>query len=257
MDILYEKRERVAYVTINRPEVMNAFNDECLKRLDEVWQDIERDPNIWVGVLTGAGDKAFSAGHDLKEDVEKHAEESYTKSLSIYLQSMGHLEDISKPMIAAINGFCVGGGFILALLCDLRIASETASFGAVDPRVGLHVGYGSLRLPRQIPLAIALEILLVCEKISAQEAYRVGLVNRVVPQDKLMLTAEDWAKKICKNAPLALRINKELVYRGMDLTREQGLRHSAALAHITYDSEDAREGLRAYAEKRIPQFKGR
>lgn len=257
-DILYEKKEKIAYVTFNRPEVRNALGNTHFAQLDEIWQDIERDSNIWVAIVTGAGDKAFSAGHDLKSDQPTPGAEPPPKTArSIYIKSMESLEAISKPTIAAINGYCLAAGFALALAFDLRIAAESASFGTPEPRVGLYHGYGSLRLPRQIPMAIAMEMLLVCERMSAQEAYRVGLVNRVVPQGQLMATAEDWAKKICLNAPLPLRLNKELAYRGMDLTREQGLRYFEAKTNMIKDSEDAKEGSRAFIEKRVPQFKGR
>ena len=163
----------------------------------------------------------------------------------------------AKPVIAAINGYCLAGGLEVALACDIRIASETASFGCPEVRWNLLHGYGALRLPQMVPMSLAMEMMLTGERIDAQEAYRIGLVSRVVPASELMKTAEAIAQRICENAPIAVRVTKELAYRGLHLPLDDGTRLYAALSRSVMATEDAREGPRAFAEKRPPQFKGR
>jgi len=255
MDIIYEKKDRIACVTINRPDVMNAMSTAMQKRLAEIWVDIDNDPKIRVGILTGAGDRAFCAGADLKEKVSSVESEEYLKLWRP--DWVTHDLETSKPMIAAINGYCLAGGQELALACDIRICSENAEFGSPEARWNLLHGYGTLKLVHAIPLAVAMEMILTGERINAHEAYRIGLVSHVVPQSELMPTAEKIAKRISENGPLAVKAMKELAYRSLDIPLAEGLRLFTAMRQSVYSSEDTKEGPRAFTEKRPPVFKGR
>jgi E-phenylitaconyl-CoA hydratase len=209
-----------------------------------------------VAILSGAGDRAFSAGADLKEMREaREAGEDFW----VPPQARGSIEPelrVYKPVIAAINGHCLGGGLTLALSCDIRIASNNATFGYLEILRGIPTTNGALRLPRAVPLGIALELLLTGDRIDAQEAYRVGLVNRLAPLAELIPTAEAIANKIMDNAPLAVRVTKELAIKGLAMSYEEGLRLGEAMRQIVKGSEDAKEGPRAFAEKRKPIWKG-
>ncbi len=262
MNIDYEKRGHIAVITLNRPEAMNALDLEMSHRLAEVWREVRDDPQVWAAIITGAGDRAFCAGADLKK-------------LGEYYQSMTPLQRrqraeqepglggitrnlwVSKPIIAAVNGHCLAGGLELALACDLRVAAEHATFGLTEVRWGIIPGAGGTqRLPRLIPVGVALEMILTAQPISARRAYEVGLVNRVVPLAELMPAALELAEAICANAPLAVRTAKEAVWRGLDLSLEEGLRLEALLGEPLRQTEDVQEGLRAFREKRKPEFKG-
>ena len=249
----YEKRERIALVTINRPEAMNSLTREMLVGLDAAFEDFQNDPDLWVAILTAAGDRAFCAGMDLKEALplitsgDQMGYEDHTKR---------QLSDVFKPLIAAVNGICVAGGLELLQGTDLRIAAEHATFGLGEVRWGIIPTGGShIRLPRQIPWAVAMELLLTGEPIDAQRAYGIGLVNRVVPGAELLPEAMKLAEKICRNGPLAVRTAKEIAVRALGL--EPGFVLEKALGTRVMESEDAREGPRAFTEKRAPQFKGR
>jgi len=251
--MLYEKRDHIAIVTINRPEAMNAFTQEMLEGMDAALADFNADPDLWVAILTGAGEKSFSAGMDLKQALPSLAEgeemgyEDHTKR---------PFSDVFKPIIAAINGHCLAGGLEFIQGTDLRVAAEHATFGLSEVRWGVIPAGGShVRLPRQIPWAIAMELLLTGQSIDAQRAYEVGLVNRVVPVDELMSTALELAELICRNGPLAVRTAKEIAVRGLAL--ETPFVIEKALAERVLASEDFKEGPRAFAEKRAPRFKGR
>jgi enoyl-CoA hydratase/carnithine racemase len=258
MTIRYEKAEKIATITIQRPEAMNALDRETFRELAEALQEFDRDDGLLVAILTGAGDKAFSAGADLKKMYGRAEDGSIREIWGAERQwRLGQGQQVWKPIIAAINGYCLAGGLELALGCDIRIASETASFGAPEVRWGILHGYGALRLPQTIPLSAAMELLLTGDRISAQEAYRLGIVSRVVPPAELMPTARQLAEKICQNGPLAVRVTKELAWRGLEMSLEEGLRLYAALGALVRASEDAREGPRAFTEKRQPRFKGR
>jgi enoyl-CoA hydratase/carnithine racemase len=263
MSILYEKKDRIAIITINRPEAMNAIDPETSEELAKAWMDFRDDPNLWVGILTGAGDKAFSAGADLKKMIpflanlspidRREQEEKFpgfggiTRGLNIW-----------KPIIAAINGFCLAGGLEMALACDLRVAAEHAVFGLLEVSRGIIPGAGGTqRLPRMIPVAKAMEVILIAERIDAQEALRLGLVNKVVPGPEVMPTAMKMAEKILQNAPLAVRAAKEAIIRGLSLPLEEGLRLESFLSSHLLKTEDAVEGPRAFAEKRKPQYKAK
>jgi len=262
MGIDYEKRGRIAIVTINRPEAMNALDLEMSRHLAEVWRDVRDDPQVWVAVVTGAGEKAFCAGADLKKLGE------YYTSLTPFQRRLRWEHEpglggitrnlwVPKPVIAAINGHCLAGGLELALSCDLRVAAEHATFGLTEVRWGIIPGAGGTqRLPRLIPVGIALELILTAQPINAQRAYEVGLVNRVVSLPDLMPAALGLAETICANAPLAVRTAKEAVWRGLDLSLEDGLRLEALLGDPLRETQDVQEGLRAFREKRQPEFKG-
>jgi enoyl-CoA hydratase/carnithine racemase len=252
MKVLFEKKGPIAYVTINRPERLNACDFETYGRLAEVWREFRDDPALRVGILTGAGDRAFCAGSDVKTNyVEKPVEEPQNKLFPLLLE-------LYKPIIAAINGHANGGGLEQALACDIRVAAEHAQFGLGEVRLGWLPGAGGTqRLPRLIPLGRALEMLYTGNRIGAHEALRLGLVDHVVPMAALLSKCEEIATEICKSAPLAVARIKQAALRGIDLSLAEGLK----LEHELYDwlqgTEDAREGARAFAEKRAPQWRGR
>ncbi len=263
MSILLESKEKIFIMMINRPEAMNALDQETLEQMNRAWTEFRDDPELWVAVVTGAGDKAFCAGADLKSVGEYYASMTpvQRRERSEKGPGVGGITrnlDIWKPIIAAINGHCLAGGLEIALACDIRIASETATFGLTEVSWGIIPGAGGTqRLPRLIPLGRSLEMILTAERIDAQEALRVGLVNRVVPQGELLPEAVGVAHRICQNAPLAVRAAKEAVYRGLDLPLSDGLRLEQFLAEPIRQTEDAREGPLAFAQGRKPVFKGR
>lgn len=251
--IQFEKKDHIAVVTINRPEAMNALTRDMLLGLDAAFDEFNQDPDLWVAVLTGAGDRAFSAGMDLKEAIplltsgDQLGYEDPTKR---------QFCDVFKPIVAAVNGFCIAGGLEMLQGTDLRIAAEHATFGLGEVRWGIIPAGGShVRLPRQIPWAVAMELLLTGEPIDAQRAYEIGLVNRVVPRGEALAAAVELAEKICKNGPLAVRTAKEIAVRA--LGQEAGFVLEKSLAARVFESEDAKEGPRAFAEKRPPRFSGR
>lgn len=258
--VLYEKKDRIAYITLNRPEVLNAINQETLCALTEAWIEVRDDPDVWVAIVTGAGDRAFSAGADLKEMAlrwsKKEAGEPL-QDISPPLTPMRGLE-VYKPFIAAINGIATGGGLEIALACDIRIAAEHARFGQREVVQAIMPGWGGTqRLPRFIPFGIALEILITGDFISAEEAYRFGLVNRVVPAAELMPAAEALARRINENGPLAVRAIKEAAYKGVQMPLEDALRLESELFDKLILTEDAREGPLAFIQKRKPEYKAR
>ena len=251
--ILFEKREHVAIVTIHRPEAMNALTKEMLLGIDHAFAEIESDPDLWVSILTATGDKAFCCGMDLKEAIPAM---TAGDSLGYDDPTKRQFSDVFKPIIAAVNGLCIAGGLETVLHTDLRIAAEHARFGLGEVRWGLVPAGGShVRLPQQIPWAVAMQLLLTGEQIDAKRAYEVGLLNEVVPKERLLPRALEWAEKICRNGPLAVRTAKEIAVRTLGL--ERGFVLEKALAAKVFSSEDAMEGPRAFAEKRPPKFKGR
>ncbi len=216
--VLYEKKGHIAYVTINRPEVMNALHADANVELTEVFDDFKQDDNAWVAILTGAGQKAFSAGNDLKATAAATARgESMARPARAARfggVTMGY--ECYKPLIAAVNGFALGGGFEIALACDIIIAAEHARFGLTEPRVGFIAGAGGMhRLPQQIPLKQAMGYLLTGKQFNAQEAYRLGLVNEVVPAEGLLAAAERWAGDILECSPVSVRLTKEAAIAGL------------------------------------------
>ena len=256
--IEYAKDGLTALVTINRPEAMNALDLDAFRQLAARLEEFDRDAELRVAIITGAGDKAFCSGADLK----KMYGGSHTGGVGELWnaerqQRLGQKLHVSKPVIAAINGYCLAGGLELALGCDIRIASSAASFGCPEVRWSILHGYGAIRLPRTVPLSVAMEMLLTGERIDAARAYAIGLVSRLVEPGALLPTARQLAGRIAQNGPLAVRITKELVLRGLYQPPEEALRLHTAVAALNYETEDAKEGPRAFAEKRTPQFKGR
>jgi len=256
--VIYEKKGHIAYVTINRPEVMNALHYDANVELSQVFNDFKQDDEAWVAIYTGAGQKAFSAGNDLKATAAATARGEKPTLLSVPFGGITSGFQCDKPIIAAVNGFALGGGFEIALACDLIIAVEHASFGQPEPRVGLIAGAGGVhRLPAQTPLKQAMGLLLTGRQITAQEAYRLGLVNEVVPAAELMATAERWANDILECSPLSVRLTKAAVLTGLNMPVEEAMQADRPRLARLLTSEDFIEGPRAFAEKRKPQWKGR
>lgn len=258
--IKVEKKEHLTIITINRPEVMNALHPPASKELDDAFNTFDADSDAWVAILTGAGDKAFSAGNDLKWQAQ-HGGEALHKAIQELKGGLGGITfrfDLFKPVIAAVNGLALGGGFECALACDIIIAAENASFGFPEPTVGMIAAAGGVhRLPRAIPFHQAMGMLLTARRISAQEALQMGLVNQIVPLDQLMPTAEAWAQKILACSPLAIRATKEAALKGLAMPLEQAARTRFPGQVTLYQSEDFVEGPKAFAEKRKPQWKGK
>jgi enoyl-CoA hydratase/carnithine racemase len=229
---------------------MNALNSEVFQALWYAFADFRDDNDLWVAVLTGAGDRAFSAGADIKGLVSGFSPEGDDVPV--------RPDNVWKPFIAAINGYCLGGGCELALMCDIRIASENAQFGQPEVNIGFMPAMGgTVRIPRFLPRAIAAEMLLTGNRINAQEALRIGLVSRVVPQEKLMDTAREIANTILTRGPLGVRAVKESMVRGYDMTLDEGLALEKELSGYLRATEDFVEGAKAFAEKRPPQYKGK
>jgi len=251
MAVDYEKEGRIAIMTINRPEALNALNMDVRRELNEAMIDFRDDPELWVAIITGAGDRAFSAGADIKEFRPGPIEEP--KGVEIVSP-----DQIWKPFIAAINGYALGGGLELAMTCDIRIAAEHARLGQPEINIGFMPGAGGTqRLPRFVPRAMAAEILLTGQRIEAQEAYRIGLVNKVVPLDQLMPTAKQYAETICQAGPLGVRATKEAMIRGYNMTLQEGLKLERELVNRVRITEDFMEGARAFAEKRPRDYQAK
>src|SRR5579871_2389589 len=252
MKVIYEKKGAIAYVTINRPERLNACDFETYHRLAEIWREVRDDSTVRVGILTGVGERAFCAGSDIKSNYIAHrGEEPHNVLFPVLLE-------MNKPIIAAINGHANGGGLEQALACDIRVAADHAEFGLGEVRLGwLPGGGGTQRLPRLIPLGRALEMLYTGNRIDAPEALRLGLVGHVVPMSQLMSKCEAIAAEICKSAPLAVSQIKRAALRGLDLPLADGIKLERELYRWLQGTEDAREGALAFAEKRPPSWKGK
>ena len=256
--ILCDKNGAVARLTINRPEAMNALDLQGWRELGRRLEELDRDPEVHVAIITGAGDKAFCAGADLKKMYGRGHEGAIADLWDHERQyRIGQQIFVAKPVIAAINGYCLAGGLELALGCDIRIASTAASFGCPEARWSILHGFGAIRLPRTVPLSVAMEMLLTGERIGAARAYEIGLVSRLVEPAALLPTAEQIAERICQNGPLAVRITKEIAWRALHQHPEDALRFYKALTTLVTQTEDAQEGPTAFAEKRRPRFKGR
>ncbi|HTE83337.1 MAG TPA: enoyl-CoA hydratase-related protein [Dehalococcoidia bacterium] len=257
-EVLFASDGHVATITVNRPEAMNALNRAVREGLAEAIVRFRDDPELWVAIVTGAGERAFSAGADLVEMSRRRQGEFGDAFWEATAPGPTRGLDAGKPVIAAINGYCLAGGLELALACDIRIAADHAQFGLTEVTRGIIPGSGGTqRLPRLLPLGAALELLFTGDRIPAQEALRLGLVNRVVPATELIDEARRLADRINQNAPLAVRAVREAAYRGLEVPLEQGLRIESFLSRIIRDTEDSREGPRAFAEKRPARFQGR
>src|SRR5258708_1901223 len=256
---IYEKKGHIAYVTLNRPEVMNALHAAAHVELQEIFNDFKHDDESWVAIVTGAGNWAFCAGNDLKATAAATA--IGEKPTGEKLPPFGGITsgfECMKPLIAAVNGVAVGGGFEIALACDLMVAAEHARFGLPEPRVGLVAAAGGMhRLPQEIPLKQAMGLLLTGRLIRAQEAYRMCLVNEVVPAAELITAAERLANELLECSPLCVQLTKEAVLSGLSLPIEEAMQQDQPLLERLLSSEDFVEGPRAFAEKRRPHCTGR
>ncbi len=256
-NILYDKKDGIATITFNRPKVLNALNRKTVEELQQALLDARNDARVRVLILTGAGEKSFVAGADISELAQQTPVNG--KEFSLYGQNVMHLlETMGKPSICAINGFALGGGCELALCCSIRIASKTARLGQPEVKLGIIPGYGgSQRLARLCGKGVAHELCLTGEMISAEEAQRVGLVNRIYEPAELLPAAEAMAKKIIANAPIAIQYAMEAIEHGVEMPQEEGLFLEATLFGLACATEDMREGTKAFLEKRPPQFQGK
>src|SRR5215472_18707851 len=252
MKVIFDKKGPIAYVTINRPERLNACDFETYTRLADIWAEFRDDPQLRVAIFTGVGERAFCAGSDIKSNyVERSGAENSRSPYPVMLE-------LRKPIIAAINGHANGGGLEQALACDIRVAAEHAQFGLGEGRLGwLPGGGGTQRLPGLIPLGRALEMLYTGNRIGAAEALRLGVVDYVVPMNQLIGKCEEIAAEICKSAPLAVQRIKQAALRGLDMPLGDGLKLERELYKWLQGTEDSREGALAFAEKRAPQWKSR
>jgi enoyl-CoA hydratase/carnithine racemase len=255
--LLYDKRNAIGYVTINRPEKLNALNHQVMEELFDCFQTLQKDEEVRVVILTGSGEKAFVAGADINELAVQTPVEG--KETSRFGQQVFDLiENLGKPVIGAINGFALGGGCELAMACTLRIAAETARLGQPEVKLGLIPGYGgSQRLPRLVGKCRALELILTGDPVTAPEAHRLGLVNQVVPAAELLPAAEKMAQKIIANAPLAMKFALEAVNHGMETSAAEGQFLEATLFGLCCTTADMKEGTRAFLEKRPAKFTGK
>jgi enoyl-CoA hydratase/carnithine racemase len=258
--ITYQQDGHVVRITINRPDVRNALHQEAHREMDRAWRDYADDDEAWVAILTGAGDRAFCAGSDLKQAASGGgSEQPYW--LTLKPGGFGGLTerfDLTKPVIAAVNGYALGGGFELAMSCDIVVAADHARFGLPEPRVGFTASDGGIhRIVRQLPLKVGMGLLLTGRQITAEEAHRWGIVNEVVPADGLLDAASAWAESILECAPLSVRASKEAAMAGLDLPLADAINRRYEQMLRQNVSEDRFEGPRAFAEKRKPVWKGR
>src|ERR1700719_366074 len=253
--IKYEKRGHLAYITFNRPEVMNALHPPCHLEMDQVWDDFAGDGEMWVAILTGAAERAFSAGNDLKWTAEHRGERPQMSKGGF--AGITSRFDLTKPIIAAVNGFALGGGCEIALACDIIIAADHARLGLPEPRVGLMAGAGGVhRLPRHIPLKIAMGMILTGRHITAQEAAKWGIVNEVVALKDLIPTAERWAHEIMECSPISIQASKQAAMDGLGLSMEDANAKRFPLSEKLWHSKDSIEGPLAFSQKRKPNWTG-
>ena len=254
--LLFDLADGIATITVNRPDKLNALNATVIAELDDAAERAAHEPEIRAVLLTGAGPKAFVAGADISEIGGQGSQDGQARSRAGQ-RMMRRFEQCGKPVLAAVNGFALGGGCELAMACHLRVASDSARFGQPEVKLGIGTGYGgTVRLPRLVGRGRALELLLTGAMIDAQEAWRIGLVNRVVPGDRLIAESIGLLRAILENGPLAVRACLELVDAGLDLDLDQALALEATQFGLLSETADKREGTRAFLEKRKPQFTG-
>src|SRR5947199_2067518 len=255
--LLFEIKDGVALITINRPDKLNALNDQVVDELADAAERVATEDAIKGAILTGAGPKAFVAGADIGDLAKQGPFDGKARALRGQAM-LRRLETCGKPVIAAVNGYALGGGCELAMACHVRIASDTAKFGQPEVKLGIAPGYGGTqRLPRLVGKGRALQLILTAEIIDAQEAYRIGLVNKVVPADQLLAEADKLLRGILSMGPLAVRLSMEAVDEGLDMTLEEGLLLEANHFGLLAATQDMKEGLTAFLEKRAPKFAGR
>lgn len=256
-NVVFDVREKIAYVTVNRPKVLNALNDRTMEELKHIFLECRRRDDVLAVIFTGEGEKAFIAGADINELATQSPMDGKDRSRRGQ-HVLEIIENLGKPVIAAINGFALGGGCEIAMACTVRLAADTARLGQPEVKLGLTAGYGGTqRLVRLVGLGRALEILLTGEHIAAQRAYEIGLVNAVYPRAELLAQAETMAKKMIANGPLALKLTIEAAQRGSQMTLAEGLNLEATLFGLICTTEDMKEGTRAFLEKRPAQFKAK
>jgi enoyl-CoA hydratase len=256
-NLLVETRDGVTFVTVNRPDKLNALNDRTVEELGAAFAAVAADPAVRGVILTGAGEKAFVAGADIAELATQSPVDGKERSIRGQ-RVLDRIERLGKPVIAAVNGFALGGGSELAMACHVRIASENAKLGTPEVKLGIMCGYaGTQRLPRLVGKGRALEMLLTGEMVDAAEALRIGLVNRVVGASELMNEARTLADQMAGNAPIATRYILDAVNRGLEMPFAEAAAYEATLFGLVAATDDMREGTRAFLEKRKPDFKGR
>ena len=249
-NIIFKKGNRIGFITLNRPEVYNALNAALLGELGEVVEEVNRDPDIGVVILTGAGDKAFVSGADIGEIPASNAILAWTTSRD-HQSILNQLERLGKPSIAAINGYCLGGGLELAMACTLRIASENAKLGLPELGLGLVPGYGGTqRLTRLVGRGKAFEMILTAKPVDAAEAFRIGLVNQVVSLAELISKAKELAESILKNGPTAIRLAMDLLLRGPEMSLDHAMAFESAMTSVSLMSPEAAQRLKAFTEKK-------
>lgn len=256
--VQYEVEDRIAFVTINRPDKLNSMDTETYAALSEAWMTFQEDDSAWVAVVTGEGDRAFSAGADLTEAVEPGAVDwpEFWQTQDEMLLNNGL--DVWKPVIAAVNGYCLAGGTTLLLATDIRVAGESATFGLPEVTRGILPGNGGTqRAIRQLPYTAAMELLLTGDHFDAEQAAEWNLVNEVVPDDEVEATAVEFADRIIANGPLAVQAIKELAVRGRNMSLADGIRLEESFQHHLMETQDAKEGVTAFAEDREPEYEGR
>jgi len=255
--LLVDVKDGVAFVTVNRPDKLNALNDQVVADLRQAVLTLKADATVKGVILTGAGPKAFVAGADIGELAKQDVLDGRERALNGQAV-LTAIETMGKPVIAAVNGFALGGGCELAMACHIRIASETAKFGQPEVKLGITPGYGGTqRLPRIVGKGRALHLLLTGETIDAQEALRIGLVTKVVPQDQLMAEAEKLMRQILANGPVAVALTIEAVHQGLEMTLAEGLQLEANVFGLVASTSDVKEGLNAFLEKRAAHFEGK
>lgn len=255
-NLILEKKDGVATLTVNRPKVLNALNDATVGELGEAFRDINEDASVGAAIITGAGDRSFISGADINELTTKtpvEGRDSILRGQGI----LNYIESMCKPVIAAINGFCLGGGMEIAMACHIRLASRKAKLGQPEVKLGLIPGFGGTqRLPRLVGKGRAMEIILTGDMLSADEAMAMGSVNRVYEPDELLPAAVKMAQTICSRGPLAVRYSIESINRGLNMSLEDGINYEAGMMGVLLASNDKNEGTRAFLEKRDPKFTG-
>jgi enoyl-CoA hydratase len=256
-NLLVDTRDHITFVTINRPDKLNALDDRTVEELDAAFAAIGADPQARGVVLTGAGEKAFVAGADIAELSTQSPVDGRERSLRGQ-RTLDRIERLGKPVVAAVNGFALGGGCELAMACHVRVASENAKLGTPEVKLGLMCGYaGTQRLPRLVGKGRALEMLLTGEMVDATEALRIGLVNRVVPREKLLAESEGLLKKMLANGPVSLRFTLDAVNDGLEMGFDEAQRQEATLFGLICTTDDMKEGTKAFLEKRPARFQGK